>query len=113
MNETINIFKFYRTEDLLKSLFMFILVGAFPAFTVIQMFIQIILLSLPQHMMLLTFMAIILVAIFTFSSHIFIATLKQYNQIDELNYKKLFYVLALPIAIITITLVYSIGLTLI
>lgn len=112
MNKSINIFKHYSVDEILKAVTMFCLFGLIPIASIVITTVNVILLMIPSYYVVIAIMIGCLELVVAFATYVFITTLRNLNNVMELEYKKLYHTLFLSLSFIVIvtSLIVSISL---
>ena len=103
--------KTYTSKEFWLSVLTAVIFWVLPGFTVITFAVNLSLLMVHKLNLVLWVMYGILVLVTYFASHIFSVTLRNYREIDGINYNKVTYTLSLVLNIVIFIIVLSIILT--
>lgn len=100
MNKSMNVFKYYKTGEIIKSFLTSFLFFAIPASVVITIAVETILLMIPLLWLIMIIMYLLLIGILYFSTKVLIETLHNYKVEDDFDYKLLFSIIFIVLTVL-------------
>lgn len=100
MNKTMNFFKYYLPGEIFKTFLTSFLFFAVPASVICIAGVQTILLMVPQLIYVIGVMYVLLLATLFFSTKVLIDTFKNYKDYNEFDYKLVYWLFFIIMAVI-------------
>jgi len=109
MNKRARVVQRYSKKEIMKAMLMFLITGAFPIAVTITAGVNIVLLFMTSFYTVITLMALVISMIIMFSSHVFITTLKQFNMFNDIDYRRVYFSIGIPLSLLALFLSYYIS----
>lgn len=100
MNKSMNFFKFYLKSEIVKSVLTSFLFFAIPASVIIIAGVETIVLMIPSIFTIILIMFVLLLGLSYFSTKVLVDTFKNYKVYDDFDYKLLFWLFYIIMAVV-------------